>query len=47
MPLIGLALGAPISHAIGAAADFVAIGVLIAFGIYTQRREPRARAQPP
>jgi manganese efflux pump family protein len=35
MPVIGLALGAPLGHAIGAAADYVAIGVLIAFGIYT------------
>ncbi|MDQ6836255.1 MAG: manganese efflux pump MntP family protein [Actinomycetota bacterium] len=35
MPLVGLALGAPLGHAIGAAADYVAIGVLIAFGIYT------------
>jgi putative Mn2+ efflux pump MntP len=35
MPLIGLALGAPLGHAIGAAADYVAIGVLLAFGIYT------------
>jgi manganese efflux pump family protein len=35
MPVIGLALGVPLGHAIGAAADYVAIGVLIAFGIYT------------
>jgi putative Mn2+ efflux pump MntP len=35
MPLIGLAVGAPLGHAIGAAADYVAIGVLIAFGLYT------------
>jgi manganese efflux pump family protein len=35
MPLIGLALGAPLGHAVGAAADYVAIGVLIAIGIYT------------
>jgi putative Mn2+ efflux pump MntP len=35
MPLIGLALGAPLGHAIGAAADYVAIGVLLAFGVYT------------
>ena len=34
MPLVGLALGVPLGHAIGAAADYVAIGVLIAFGIY-------------
>ena len=35
MPLIGLALGAPVGHAIGAAADYIAIGVLLAFGLYT------------
>jgi putative Mn2+ efflux pump MntP len=35
MPLIGLALGAPLGHAIGKTADYVAIGVLIAFGLYT------------
>ncbi len=35
MPLIGLALGAPLGHAIGGTADYLAIGVLIAFGLYT------------
>jgi len=35
MPLIGLALGAPLGDAIGAAADYIAIGVLLAFGLYT------------
>ncbi len=35
MPLIGLALGVPLGHAIGAAADYLAIGILIAFGLYT------------
>jgi putative Mn2+ efflux pump MntP len=35
MPLIGLALGAPLGRAIGDAADYVAIGVLFAFGLYT------------
>lgn len=35
MPLIGLALGAPLGHAIGKAADYVAIGVLLGFGLYT------------
>lgn len=35
MPLIGLGLGAPLGHALGGAADFVAVGVLIAFGLYT------------
>jgi putative Mn2+ efflux pump MntP len=34
MPLIGLALGAPLGHAIGPTADYIAIGVLMAFGIY-------------
>jgi hypothetical protein len=34
MPLIGLALGAPLRHAIGATADYIAIGVLLAFGLY-------------
>ena len=35
MPLIGLAVGAPLGRAIGTAADYLAIGVLIAFGVYT------------
>jgi putative Mn2+ efflux pump MntP len=35
MPLVGLALGAPLGHAIGGSADYVAIGVLILFGSYT------------
>jgi len=35
MPLVGLALGAPLGHAIGGSADYVAVGVLIVFGIYT------------
>jgi putative Mn2+ efflux pump MntP len=35
MPLVGLALGAPLGHAIGGAAEYVAIGVLLAFGLYT------------
>ncbi len=35
MPLIGLALGAPLGYAIGGTADYFAIGVLIAFGLYT------------
>jgi len=34
MPLIGLALGEPLGAAIGGAADYVAIGVLLAFGLY-------------
>jgi putative Mn2+ efflux pump MntP len=35
MPLIGLGLGAPLGRAIGSAADYVAVGVLLAFGLYT------------
>jgi manganese efflux pump family protein len=35
MPLIGLALGAPLGDAIGGEADYIAIGVLLAFGLYT------------
>jgi putative Mn2+ efflux pump MntP len=34
MPLIGLALGAPLGRTIGGAADYVAIAVLLAFGLY-------------
>lgn len=35
MPLIGLAVGAPLGHAFGAVADYVAITILIAFGLFT------------
>jgi putative Mn2+ efflux pump MntP len=35
MPLVGFAVGVPLGRAIGIAADYLAIGVLIAFGIYT------------
>lgn len=35
MPLLGLALGAPLGTAIGGAADDLAIAVLLAFGLYT------------
>jgi putative Mn2+ efflux pump MntP len=34
MPLVGLALGSPLGHAIGSPADYAASGVLIAFGLY-------------
>jgi putative Mn2+ efflux pump MntP len=34
MPLIGLALGAPLGDAIGRTADYIAIGVLLALGLY-------------
>jgi putative Mn2+ efflux pump MntP len=35
MPLVGLALGAPLGHAIGSTADYLAIGLLVAFGLFT------------
>lgn len=35
MPLVGLALGAPLGRAIGRTADYIAVGVLLAFGLYT------------
>ena len=35
MPLVGLALGAPLGHAVGSAADFIAIAVLLVFGLHT------------
>ncbi len=34
MPLVGLALGAPLGRAIGGAADYLAIAVLLGFGLY-------------
>ena len=34
MPMIGLALGAPLGHAVGGAADYGAIALLIALGLY-------------
>jgi putative Mn2+ efflux pump MntP len=50
MPLIGLALGAPLGHAIGKAADYIAIGVLLAFGLYlllgSEEREQRTLIWP-
>jgi putative Mn2+ efflux pump MntP len=40
MPLIGLALGVPLGRALGDTADYVAIAVLLGFGLYTLfRRE--------
>lgn len=49
MPLIGLVLGVPLGHAIGASADFIAVGVLLAFGLYTligsEEHEGRAIAR--
>jgi putative Mn2+ efflux pump MntP len=38
MPIIGLALGAPLGRAIGSSADYIAIAVLIGFGLYTLLR---------
>jgi putative Mn2+ efflux pump MntP len=35
MPLIGVALGAPLGHAVGAAADYAAAALLAALGTYT------------
>ncbi|MDQ1704826.1 MAG: manganese efflux pump family protein [Frankiaceae bacterium] len=34
-PAVGLLLGGPLGHALGAAADYIAIGILMAFGAYT------------
>ena len=39
MPLVGLALGVPLGRAIGSTADYLAIGILIAFGLYTLTSE--------
>jgi manganese efflux pump family protein len=39
MPLIGVALGAPLGKAIGSAADYLAVAVLIGFGAYTLLRD--------
>jgi putative Mn2+ efflux pump MntP len=35
MPLIGVALGAPLGRAIGSAADYIAIAMLLVVGLYT------------
>jgi putative Mn2+ efflux pump MntP len=35
MPLVGLALGAPLGRTLGGSADYLAVGVLLAFGLYT------------
>jgi putative Mn2+ efflux pump MntP len=34
MPLIGLAVGTPLGDAIGKTADYIAIGILLALGLY-------------
>ena len=49
MPLIGLAIGRPLGHAIGDSAEYFAIGVLLVFGLYTlfgsEEREERTVAR--
>ncbi len=39
MPVIGLLAGGPLGHALGTAADYVAIAVLLAFGTFTLVRD--------
>jgi putative Mn2+ efflux pump MntP len=34
MPLVGVALGAPLGHAIGSAADYIAAALITALGLY-------------
>jgi putative Mn2+ efflux pump MntP len=34
MPMIGVAIGAPLGHAIGSVADYIAAGLLLALGLY-------------
>jgi manganese efflux pump family protein len=34
MPLLGVALGAPLGHAIGSVADYIAAGLIAALGVY-------------
>jgi putative Mn2+ efflux pump MntP len=45
MPLVGVGLGAPLAHAIGAGADYVAVGVLLLFGIHTLRSDEEQEEQ--
>src|SRR5438067_7345681 len=45
MPLIGLGLGAPLGHAIGSTADYLAIGVLLPFRLYTLVSSPEGDEQ--
>jgi putative Mn2+ efflux pump MntP len=37
MPLVGVAVGAPLGHAIGGTADYVAAALLVALGVYMLR----------
>lgn len=39
MPMIGLALGGPLGNALGNAADYLAIAILLGFGIFTLLRD--------
>jgi putative Mn2+ efflux pump MntP len=45
MPLIGVALGAPLGRALGSAADYAAIAVLMSFGLYTLLKSEQAEEQ--
>ncbi len=45
MPLIGLALGAPLGRAIGSAAGYLAVGLLVAFGLHTLLGSDRDEAE--
>jgi putative Mn2+ efflux pump MntP len=45
MPLIGLALGAPLGRVIGSGADYIAIAVLIGFGLYALLGQEQDEAQ--
>jgi hypothetical protein len=45
MPLVGLALAAPLGRAIGSSADSLAIAVLIGFGLYTLVRSEADETQ--
>jgi manganese efflux pump family protein len=44
MPLVGLALGAPLGRAIGDAADYVGVAVLIGFGLFTLLHDDETEA---
>jgi putative Mn2+ efflux pump MntP len=37
MPLVGVALGVPLGHAIGSTADYIAAALLVALGLYMLR----------
>ena len=48
MPLVGFALGSVLGRVIGAGADYLAIGILCAFGVYTllAARDEAAEKEP-